>query len=301
MSDKVEKNRPMMKLGEQESAALTWEAYEDLSKGQRAAIDFNTLLVDAREDDLRKKINLHGVKRTDYDKRVTDMFGAAGGSDTVATHTVDLLSKLDMKVVGQDLDEYLSLERSIDTTELKDFKFSKDDIQTLDTLANGPTSQTPEQAFAAVRTPENLAAVDTEGVKNAQTMIQKALQTPGATTYDFNTLVNGPDEGLPPMGFGTTDTKWKDPTDANKNQWFQDSLAALSAADPTQVNSRIPAGVDPMSWLLADLDAATQNDPVQRQEFLDYIANITQLGGQYGTKEDAEMAALINKRAGLGG
>ena len=64
MSDKVGEERPLMKLGKQESAALNWEDYEDLSGGERAAVDFNTVMIDAREDDLRKKINLHGVKRT---------------------------------------------------------------------------------------------------------------------------------------------------------------------------------------------------------------------------------------------
>ena len=300
----VDDNTPLMNLEPEESAALTWEAYEALSNDQKAAIDFNTLLVDARQKDLKKPTKLTGNDLTDYTKKVTELFGEGRGADVVATNTVGLLDQLDMDVVGQDLDEYLSLERAIDTEEIGDFEFSKRDVQTLQSLATGgeqPAEQI-EQQYATVRSPENLAAVDTSAIQKAQQLIKTALQSPEAMTYDFDTLVYGPSEemkGQPPMGFGDATTKWKDPTDADKNEWFQSGLTILGSEDPSKMG--VPAGQDPMSWLLGDLDAATQGDAKTRQEFIDYIANTTNLVGQYGTKEDATLAAMINKRAGLGG
>jgi len=299
----LDKSMPLVKLEDQESAALTWEAYEKLSGNQKAAIDFNTLLVDAREADLQKPQALDATKRTEYDQKVEKMFGKGFGSDTVAINTVDLLSQLDMKVVGQDLDEYLSLERSIDTKELADFKFSKGDVRTLQGLASGGAA-TPDQAdqYAALRTPENLAKVDTAGVLGAQNLIKQKMADPGTLDYSFDALMSGKtinQGGPPPVGYGDQATQWSNDSDKQLDKWLQDSLMTLGAEDPTQFG--VPAGTDPMAHLLGQLDYATQGDKKIEQQFLDYVGNKTMMTQQYGTKEDATVAALIAKRAGLGG
>lgn len=294
----VDDNMPMMKLGEQESAALTWEAYDALSGDQRAAVDYNTLLVKAREKDLGRSSYLSDEDRASYDSQVTKLFGADRGSDTLAPATVDLLSRLNMDLVGQDLDEYLSLERAVDTTELMNFKFSEQDVKTLDTLVNGESP-----SYQQVRAPENLAAVDAAAVQKAQQVIKTAVQNPAALTYDFNTAMFGPSadmqlSGQPLMGFGDETTKWTNPNDAALNSFFQKGLGALGAEDPSTYG--IPAGTDPMSWLLGDLREGGGDDQEQ-QQFLDYIQGQVDLIGQYGTEQDATLAALISKRAGLGG
>lgn len=306
----VTKNMPLMHMQEEESAALTWDAYEKLSTDQKAAIDFNTLLTDARQKDLKKKITLSGADLTDYTKKVTELFGEGRGSDVIAPNTVGLLDQLDMQVVGQDLDEYLSLERAIDTKEIGDFSFSKDDVKTLETMATGGAPQAapgspsaPLATYEQVRTPENLAAIDTAGIQKAQQLIKTALQNPEAMTYDFDTLVYGPSQemkGQPPMGFGDATTKWDEPWQADLNEWFQKGIQTLYTEDPVAAGL-VPAGQDPMSFLLGDLDAGTGGDAKTRQEFIDYVANTANLLGQYGTKEQATVAAMVNKRAGLGG
>jgi hypothetical protein len=291
----VDSNMPLMKLGEQESAALTWEAYDALSSDQKAAVDYNTLLVQARESDLGKSVYLNEADRAAYDETVTKLFGEGRGSDALAPATVDLLSKLDMNLVGQDLDEYLSLERGIDTTELANFKFSDEDVKTLGTLVNGT-----EPTYEQVRAPENIAAIDTASIQKAQQLIKTALTSPEALTYDFSSLMFGPSAdlqlaGQPPMGFGTEATQWVNPKDAELNNWFQKALTTLGAQDPTQYG--VPAGADPMNWLLEDLNGT----PEQTQQFLDYVQSQVDLIGQYGTAEDSTLAAMITKRAGLGG
>lgn len=295
----LNQNMPLMQLGEQESAALTWEAYDALSSDQKAAVDFNTLLIPAREEDLGKSQFLNEADRATYDAKVTELFGEGGGSDVLAPATVDLLSQLDMNFVGQDLDEYLSLDRGISSTELMDFKFSDKDAKTLGELADGAAGPTYEE----VRAPENIAAIDTAAIQKGQQLIKTALANPEALTYDFNSLMFGPSAeiqlaGQPPIGFGTETTQWSNPDEAALNSWYQKGLSTLGAADPTQFG--VPAGADPMSYLLADMEQ-NGGGPEDQQKFLDYIANQVSLIGQYGTPEDATMAAMITKRAGLGG
>jgi len=300
----VDKNTPMMHMQDDDSAALTWDAYEKLSGDQKAAIDFNTLLVEAREDDLDKKIKLSAPDRTKYDQTVAKLFGEGRGSTVTAVNTVDLLSQLDMKVVGQDLDEYLSLERAIDTKELGDFEFSKSDVETLQALANG-NDQTPEaaQAYSAARTPENLAKVDTAGVQQAQQLIKTKLAgaTSAAETYDFDTLMYGAgkDQQQPPLGFGDATTKWSSKKDQQLDEWFQSAITILGADDPTQYG--FPGGGDTMGALLGNLDGLTLGNAKAKQQFLDYVQNRVDMAGQYGTPDNVALAAKLAERAGLGG
>jgi hypothetical protein len=294
----VDDNTPLMHLGPQESAALTWDAYQDLSKGQRAAVDFNTLLVQAREKDLDKPITLEGVDKDSYDQRVEKMFGAGHGSDTVAPATMNLLGKLDMDLVGQDLDEYLSLERAVDATELGDFKFSKGDVKTIDQMVNGKAP-----TYAEVRTPENIGAIDTAAIQKTQQMIKTALQNPDALTYDFNTLVNGPtaqmQESGPKIGFGDETTQWTNPHDAEMDGWFRTAREVLNAKNPSKYG--VPAGADTMNWLLADMPNLKGYNKDSPQQFLNYIQGQDQLMSQYGTTKQAKQAQLVDQRAGLGG
>lgn len=294
----VDKNMPVMQLGEQESAALTWDAYDKLSTDQKAAVDFNTLLIEARQQDLSKPTWVPEAEREAYDKKVTKLFGAGRGSAQMAPATVDLLSKLDMSLVGQDLDEYLSLEKAIDINELPDFKFSEKDAKTLEAMATG-SSPTYEQ----VRAPENMAAIDTATIQKAQQVIKTALQNPEALTYDFSTLMfsgyPGKEmQGQPPMGFGTETTQWTNPADAEMNGWFQTALKVLSSDDPSQFG--VPAGADVMGYLLEDMPNLAKYDKNTKQNFLNYLQTRVDMFGQYGTEEDATLAAMVSKRAGLG-
>jgi len=180
-------------MTEVEAAPLTWEAYDKLTPDQRAAVDFNSLLVEAREKDLQPWEPMSSEEFTQYGKDVREMFGEKGGSRRVAPATVALLKRIDFKAVGQDLDEFLSLERAISVDELGDFSFSKDEVAQLtafdsenpgSTVETGITKtgaylppavreslksvpQKPGDNYASVRTEQNLAAIDTALIKGA--------------------------------------------------------------------------------------------------------------------------------------
>lgn len=285
----VDQNIPLMKMENTESAALTWDAYNALSNEQKAAIDFNTLLVDAREKDLSKSFYMPAEQQAEYDSTVERLFGKTGGSETVAPNTVRLLADLNMDLVGQDLDEYLSLERAIDVNELPDFKFTPADIKLLGQKVEGGK----EPTYADVRAPENLKAIDTKAIQKAQELIKGRLASPDALTYSFETLMNGPTPelklaGAAPTGFGSTQS----------DESFRTAYRVLGSRDLSEFG--ISAGADTLTWLLQDL-ADQGADEAAQQEFLQYVAGQANLFGLYGSDEDKTMAALAMKRAGLGG
>jgi hypothetical protein len=283
-STPVDTAMPVMHMEPHESAALTWEAYDSLNDQQKAAVDWNTLLINAREKDFSDKYvsTPTDEERAAYDAEVTRLFGAQGGSNRYAPNTIDLLSQLDVVQLGQDLDEYLSLERAIDDTQLADFKFSERDLAVLDKLSSG-------ESYAAARSGDNIATLNTANVQAASNLIKTQLANPEAITADFDTLMyGGTDGGVAPLGFG----------DSVNDQMFQEALAVLGAEDVTMYG--VPAGADPMSFVVENLALMGADEEMQSQ-FLQYVGQQAQMFSQYGSEEQKTMAALVNKRAGLGG
>lgn len=162
------------------SAPMTLKAYNALSPAQRAAVDFNTLLVGAREKDLNTSYAPTQGETKKYDRTVEKMFGEEGGSETYAPETVGLLKSIDFKGVGQDLDEYLSLERAVSAKELGDFKFTQDTPVRLPAAA----APTPQQ-YTEARRPENLATLDSTIIEAAADQIAEAMTSADTVMRDF--------------------------------------------------------------------------------------------------------------------
>jgi hypothetical protein len=154
---------------EASTAALTWEAYDALPEDQRAAVDFNTLLVRAREADIGKSYIEKATpeQKEMYNRDVEAMFGKTGGSEKYAPNTVALLKQIDFKAVGQDLDEYLSLERGFTVSELKNFTLK--DVPELNQLGDKNTS------YATVRSTTNREALDAATVAKSSDAIAKVM------------------------------------------------------------------------------------------------------------------------------
>lgn len=187
---------------------LTWEAYDKLTPDQRAAVDFNTVLVDSREADLRFVKPLEGEALKQYNLDVESIFGKGGGSDIQAPATIKLLKKINFTAVGQDLDEFLSLERGVSAKELKDFEFSKADLKQLASFTGvGPVSPQSATEYAGVRSAENLAVVDTKAIQSAlDTYKTRAATSP--IPLDMRALIGTGDGFGPykiPAGYGTAD------------------------------------------------------------------------------------------------
>jgi hypothetical protein len=177
------------------AVALSWEAYDKLSSDQKAAVDFNTLLVEARQADLQfPKSYTEGAKKQ-YDMDVKSIFGEAGGSETIGYNTVALLKKIDFKAVGQDLDEFLSLERGISADELKDFKFSEKDLMGLASFNVGQTVA-PDQ-YEIVRSSKNMGAVDTAAIQSALNAYKSTITTKSPNSWDIKAALGLRSEFFP--------------------------------------------------------------------------------------------------------
>lgn len=160
------------------SRALTWEQYDKLSDAERAVVDFNGDFLEARAKDFENrevyKKTATPEQRAKYDNDIASIFGGRGGSETYAPNVLSLLKSVDFNAIGQDLDEYLNLDRLISADEMKTLKGS--------TKVKGygsyidPTSDLDETKYAEIRTPENLAALDRMVTSKYAEKITKVMQ-----------------------------------------------------------------------------------------------------------------------------
>jgi hypothetical protein len=104
-----------------QTKALTREEYSALSDEQRAAVDFNTQLIDAVRQDrrLQGKYTLTPEAQAVLDKTVEKMFGADGGSTQTGKATAELLQSIGFQDQAADLDDFLQLKAAIDMNQLK--------------------------------------------------------------------------------------------------------------------------------------------------------------------------------------
>lgn len=147
------------------SRELSEERYNNLSPLKRAAIDFNTMLVQTREKDLTAEYEAEGPD-PEYQAAVKRIFGEGNGSDIVAPETLALLNKLEFKApesgLGSDFDDFLNLKAG----------FKGQDLRTLD-------DGTKSNIYARLR---NLPGTEretdglTQGMKNLQSALAGGTQ-----------------------------------------------------------------------------------------------------------------------------
>jgi hypothetical protein len=229
---------------ELQQASLSWEEYDKLSEDQRKAVDFNTLLVRAREQDLSNSQAFTPDQRKMYDTEVQGMFGESGGSETYAPNTVALLKQIDFKAVGQDLDEYLSLERAFTADEIKGFKI--EGMPELKQMGEGGTN------YEGARQRTNVEAAEVAAVTKSADAISKAMQDATAVLDTFyatmeqgrlpimDTLGGKPLalSGAPgeQVGFPLTGQTYTVGDEASeKAKFFSDNYAAAAAGQMDQV------------------------------------------------------------------
>lgn len=293
---------PKVKADEYSAAPLTWEAYQAMSSDQKAAVDFNTLLVEAREKDLAKDWSLSPEEAAEYDKRVTKIFGQGGTSKQIAPNTVKLLATLNFEAVGQDLDQYLSLERGFSLDELDDFKLDKGAVKQL-IESNVGTQETQAQGsktmadYSAVRTPENVAALDADLVARSAKLIAEKMQQANYALANFDSAVVNPlfdptaAPGVTPLGYGVAENR-ATAYDQQMESWLQNAYAELQS----------PAGSP--ERVFGEMEEF-QFTPEDRQQFLDYVNQRSLTEQQYGLPEGSNTqmrsADEIRKLVGIGG
>jgi hypothetical protein len=279
------------------TAELTWEAYDNLSDDARTAVDLNGLLVAARELDLSKEYKLEGDELNEYNKRTTGIFGKPDTSTKVAPNVVKLLHDINWSAVGQDLDEFLSLERGFTADDLQDLDKSFPDVIELSieetgvpvpsgggyntggTAATGITSN-----FDQVRSVENMAAVDNmlaevAGKRFDAVMADPALRLwnlPSSLTLAQTGTTTRPTGSGVPFGYGTQTDRTSEQGKA-KEAFYQSAYNYLSDASTTDLQP------------LWDEMSAMGFTPEDTQEFWRFVDDRTrqerrwgQVGSPYG-------------------
>lgn len=165
--ERIDARAPMMNPGLYTEAQLGWDEYGKLTEPQRARVDFTTAFVNAREKDLHTPVKPSDEQRALHDKQVAEMFGPNGGSVVYAPEVVALLKQVDFKALGQDLDEYLSLERLTDISDLKGATFNSAKVKQL-----GDSNV----SYKDIRSEANLAALDAQVSEKSSKKFSELMQ-----------------------------------------------------------------------------------------------------------------------------
>lgn len=260
-----------------EVTRMTWDEYNALSDTQRAAVDFNSALVQAIRKDrrLRKDGTYDDVTEDDrsaYDARVTSMFGEEGGSPKFSPETVAVLDQIDWSDAAGDLDDFLSLRAAVDTADLKNLKKFSPDIPRFAYPQPGEDVEIApppglEGAEAASYELSRELAMKTDLLTRTMAAGNKLLQTFRASAQnnrnEYVDYIGGQLNETPTtLGFGAT----KD--DATVQTIFN--------------NLMNPEGVKTREDAQAMLAAVAEHEPHLVKPFWDYYKTRTEQISKYG-------------------
>jgi hypothetical protein len=272
------------------SAPMTWAAYDALTPEQRKAVDYNTLIIEAREKDLMRQTPATDQEKADAKARAEKIFGQGGGSETYAPNTLKLLEDIDFKAVGQDLDEFLSLERTIGADQLKSWKPTG--FEKTEQRSSAKEQYQDLHEYANVRSAENQKAITLDAINKAGALIQKATTELGTLTPDFGSFVNrrfSDNPGDPRPGWAPNDYEFADSALGQKDKYFRSTIDYLS--DPSVGNlDEFWNGLRSSNFTEQDTD-----------ELFSYIDEWTRWAASTGkTVEGRRSPQDIRKLAGLG-
>lgn len=217
-----------------EAVPLTQAAYDKLTPEQRKAVDFNTLLVDAREKDLMlgpKGNSPVPDELKSYNERAEKVFGKGGGSEAYAPNTLKLLEDIDFRAVGQDLDEFLSLQHTVTSDQLKGWTGQGGAVQRKDL-----NSYQDANEFGTIRSAENQSKVTADAIAKAGALIEKTLaetRLGGGNVNDFLAARAGQEA---PIGWNPEGVLRADPAAQEQEEIYKGAFGMLSDPKVTDLN-----------------------------------------------------------------
>lgn len=225
---------------------MTEEAYWSLTPDQRAQVDFNTMLFDARQADLTQPVTLDGEAQIAYDDMLQTVFGSTErGSDIVGMNTLKLLDSMGLEAHGQDLDDFLSMERGFTADEIVNFEMSDEELMLLDkALSTAPRDlEKNGDQYMEIYGAKNMGALDATVLARSSEFLNEALSDP--TAWDFGSAVDNAlgnagktQPGDVPFGFAQRDENGVflgrvTDEDQQKEAWFQETWQQLVNGDIT--------------------------------------------------------------------
>ena len=293
---------------------MTWEQYQALDPDQRAAVDFNTLLIKAREKDLNTDYQPSEEQRTAYHDKMVSIMGEGNGSRTFAPETLQLLDQINFEGHGEDFDSFLSLKNAINAHELKDFDVDRVNLLSQSDAAHEPAGKDYRHEaisgiggstdYAEAAAALNTADVERQMVKtnallanlNRSFVIDRSddMGVIGGTTLTDDKLVK-------PFGFGDPSMRSGDHAniDAAFNSWYA-SLANKANQDPEKWNAL-------WGQINSTLD---ENDKGDREAFWKFLDLKTRQADEHGLDHprapglkghDLVDVDELRKKLGLGG
>jgi len=184
----TETQKPKPRRKPEKVEAMTTAEYEALTPEQRAAVDFNTLLVDAVNRDKSSqgeyKKTANATERAAYNETVEDMFGAGHGSELYAPATVAVLDQIKFDDTTKDLDEFLDLRAALTDKDVANIAKAGDNPKM--TLAEVPAFSTPEKQAAASQSRQRTEYAQEISEKTAAA-IEEQMKRSNAVLADFRT------------------------------------------------------------------------------------------------------------------
>ena len=302
--------------GERQAVPLTVAAYNKLTPEQRAAVDFNTALVEAREKDLNSGWMIRVAPDDEAAAQRKSMFGDDAPTGGYPEHTMALLEKIGYKAPGTKLEDFLSLDRAITADELKDLKLPKD----INFATTGPQESDgwaaeagrhqgivqdsmkarDEAGYGKVRSSENLQMIELDIIRRASEVLAQARTggaarswSPAATATNW---LGGSMRGERiPLGWGQPEdrSRFSNPSDRAKDNDFRivfDNL--LNDRSRTKL-----ADVEAF-WARLKQVGATEEDIDQLFQFLDQRTRVMIENGEKVAAGQND-AAIIRELAGL--
>lgn len=198
----TETQKPRPKRKPEKVEAMTTAEYEALTPEQRAAVDFNTLLVDAvnrdKSSQAEYKKTANAAERAAYDDAVEDMFGSGHGSDLYAPATIAVLDQIKFEDTTKDLDEFLDLRAALTDKDVENIAKAGDNPKM--TLAEVPAFSSPEQQAEASQQRQRTQYAQEISEKTAAA-IEEQMQRSNAVLADFRaTFANATTSAVTGLG-----------------------------------------------------------------------------------------------------
>lgn len=204
---------------------LTTEQYNKLSERERAAVDYNTMLYQAVQKDLKNQSEYDSQISEDargrYQAATSELFGNDRGSDQYAPETVALLKQLELNDPVADLDDFLNLRAVVTDEDLNLLKAQVGQRAELPLPMGGSVlSDTVNLARAGTANPNDPSRYDyvddlaskaerlTETLARGNALLQNissSAQSANVWRRDFD-LQDDEDAEEPMLGFGTGET-----------------------------------------------------------------------------------------------
>ena len=247
---------------------MTEEEYYALSPTQRAAVDFNTMLVGAVRRDRKNDVNPTDQQQSLYDAQVEKMFGESYGGQ-YSPETVALLKSIGYHDDAASLGDFLGLDATI---KARDLKRLEDTTTPLMQQANTPAIDRQQMVASLAASTQRMEEAMAKGTQLLQSAPSLPAAARGYMASDVAALGGSQYTPEAPLGYGPINTKDGIPQDLNS--YFALSYENL-AARGTDTKQRLN-------------ELHSMLSPEELKAFYEYADNRSRMAQTYGTDLGAD-------------